>query len=134
METTSPFKEIQALQEEQREGWMPAKSDTPETDAASMAWYGEKDAVSGDFARKLERERNDLTQRLRERQESFQAQLIRIEDGWREKLVESRKDADRLYNALSPVAWLHSMAKDGEAYNEAEQACCLHESLTAKRQ
>jgi hypothetical protein len=42
----------------------------------------------------------ELNQRLQERQESFQAQLIRIEDIWREKLTESRKDADRLYNCL----------------------------------
>lgn len=59
---------------------------------------------------KLERERNEarqaianLNQRLAERQESFQAQLIRIEDVWREKLTESRKDADRLYNCLLEV-------------------------------
>ena len=59
---------------------------------------------------KLERERNEarqsianLNQRLTERQESFQAQLIRIEDVWREKLTESRKDADRLYNCLLEV-------------------------------
>jgi hypothetical protein len=32
---------------------------TPETDAASMTWYGNKDAVQGDFARKLERERDE---------------------------------------------------------------------------
>lgn len=44
--------------------------------------------------------RTELNQRLQERQESFQAQLIRIEDVWREKLSESRKDADRLYNCL----------------------------------
>ena len=31
---------------------------TPETDAASMSWYGNKDAVQGDFARELERERD----------------------------------------------------------------------------
>jgi hypothetical protein len=29
--------------------------------------------------------------------------LIRIEDVWREKLTESRKDADRLYNCLLEV-------------------------------
>lgn len=53
------------------------------------------------------RERNEahsaiaaLNQRLQERQESFQAQLIRIEEVWREKLTESRKDSDRLYNCL----------------------------------
>lgn len=59
---------------------------------------------------KLERERNEarqsianLNQRLVERRESFQAQLIRIEDVWREKLTESRKDSDRLYNCLLEV-------------------------------
>ena len=45
----------------------------------------------------------NLNQRLVERRESFQAQLIRIEDVWREKLTESRKDADRLYNCLLEV-------------------------------
>ena len=59
---------------------------------------------------KLERERNEarqsianLNQRLVERREGFQSQLIRIEDVWREKLTESRKDADRLYNCLLEV-------------------------------
>jgi len=76
----------------------------------------EGDVVMADFSRNLERERNEarqyaneltsqyleassklqsditeLNQRLIERQESFQAQLIRIENGWREKLKE--KDA-----------------------------------------
>ena len=32
---------------------------TPETDDASMAWYGNKDVVQGDFARMLERERDE---------------------------------------------------------------------------
>ncbi len=45
----------------------------------------------------------ELNQRLQDRQESFQAQLIRIEEIWRGKLVESRKDADRLYNCLLEV-------------------------------
>ena len=39
---------------------------TPETDAASMSWYGNKDAVQGDFARKLERERDEALVALRE--------------------------------------------------------------------
>jgi len=37
---------------------------TPETDAASMAWYGNKDAVQGDFARQLERERDEARDQL----------------------------------------------------------------------
>ena len=93
---------------------------TPETDAALYP-MNQVDIVWPEFARKLELERNsiitksaelelkclkigevitELNQRLQERQESFQAQLIRIEDVWRGKLVESRKDADRLYNCL----------------------------------
>ena len=73
---------------------------TPETDA--LAWRDESRimVVETSFARKLERERDearqaitDLTQRLQERQESFQAQLIRIEDGWREKLREANLNA-----------------------------------------
>lgn len=97
---------------------------TPETDAAEKMAFAQEYMVSTDFARKLEQERNsiikksaelelkclkigevitELNQRLQERQESFQAQLIRIEDVWREKLTESRKDADRLYNCLLEV-------------------------------
>ena len=78
-------------------------TDTPETDAVVFSPH----VYWPDFARRLELERNEarqsiaaLNQRLTERQERFQAQLIRIEDVWREKLTESRKDADRLYNCL----------------------------------
>lgn len=94
---------------------------TPETDAAEKMAFAQEYMVPTDFARKLEQERNsiikksaelelkclkigevitELNQRLQDRQESFQAQLIRIEDIWRGKLSESRKDADRLYNCL----------------------------------
>lgn len=98
----------------------------------------EGDFVLADFARKLERECNearqaitDLTQRLQERQKSFQAQLIRIEDTWREKLSAVTKDANRLANALDPIAWLHSMPEDGKAFNEAEEAMMAHETLAS---
>ena len=81
-------------------------TDTPETDAV----WNDKNQNILEHAKKLERERNEdrsaianLNQRLQERQESFQTQLIRIEDVWREKLTESRKDADRLYNCLLEV-------------------------------
>ena len=94
---------------------------TPETDAAEKMAFSQEYMVPTEFARQLEQERNsiikksaeleikclkigevitELNQRLQERQKSFQAQLIRIEDIWRGKLVESRKDADRLYNCL----------------------------------
>ena len=76
-----------------------------------MAWYGNKDAVQGDFARKLERERDgareaitELNQRLIERQESFQAQLIRIEDGWRERLREKDAQIVALLSALNNLS------------------------------
>lgn len=85
-------------------------SDTPRTDAASFnvdITYGglkrriETDVVEARFARQLEQEltatRNaavenlrELNDRLIERQESFQAQLIRIEDTWREKLKQAQ--------------------------------------------
>lgn len=127
---------------------------TPETDAAKKMAFAQDYMVPTDFARQLERERDEarreaakwksnhdnqvaiksvliqrpdlrdraqriealikenqalrearaeLNQRLQERQESFQSQLIRIEDVWREKLTESRKDSDRLYNCLLEV-------------------------------
>jgi hypothetical protein len=68
----------------------------------------------------------ELNQRLQERQESFQAQLIRIEEIWRGKLVESRKDADRLYNCLLE-------AQFGEALDIAyvQNVLAQHEELAA---
>lgn len=42
----------------------------------------------------------ELNQRLIDRQESFQAQLIRIEDTWREKLRESQAQVFALREAL----------------------------------
>jgi hypothetical protein len=65
----------------------------------------------------------ELNQRLQERQESFQAQLIRIEDIWREKLSESRKDADRLYNCLLEAG------VDDSSY--VQNVLAQHEELTA---
>lgn len=46
---------------------------TPETDAATMPWYGERDAVVGDFARNLERERNEALQLARELRDAMKA-------------------------------------------------------------
>jgi hypothetical protein len=119
---------------------------TPETDAALYP-MNQVDIVWPEFARKLELERNsiikksaelelkclkigevitELNQRLQERQESFQAQLIRIEDIWRGKLAESRKDADRLYNCLLE-------AQFGEALDIAyvQNVLAQHEELAA---
>lgn len=96
----SPFTEIQALQETQREGWVPEGKrsiPTPRTDAAVesiKANYFRGQIVAPEFARTLERELAELNQRLIDRQESFQAQLIRIEDGWREKLREKTEEAN----------------------------------------
>lgn len=84
-----------------------------------------------DVAEKMSEAITDLTQRLQERQESFQAQLIRIEDTWREKLSAVTKDANRLATALDPIAWLHSMPEDGKAFNEAEEAMMAHETLAS---
>lgn len=120
---------------------------TPETDAAEKMAFAQEYMVPTDFARQLELERNsiikksaelelkclkigevitELNQRLQERQESFQAQLIRIEDIWRGKLVESRKDADRLYNCLLE-------AQFGESLDIAyvQNVLAQHEELAA---
>lgn len=82
------------------------KTDTPETDAFYRPDF--QTYPTANFSRKLERERNEarqqvaeLTQRLNERRESFQAQIIRIEDTWRDKLMEAKrehaKEVYRLY-------------------------------------
>jgi hypothetical protein len=92
------------------------KTDTPETDALRHKYAG--DPACGDYAYeleltcdKLERERNEarsaiaeINQRLIERQESFQAQLIRIEDGWREKLREKDAQIVALLSALNNLS------------------------------
>lgn len=84
---------------------------TPETDAniervRNARWFS-GDVVSPEIARQLERERDEaregiheLNQRLIERRESFQAQLIRIEDTWREKLINERAEKDAQIVAL----------------------------------
>jgi pantothenate kinase len=48
-----------------------------------------------DWSNKREADIRELNDRLIERQESFQAQLIRIEDTWREKLSASQ-EAERI--------------------------------------
>lgn len=42
----------------------------------------------------------ELNQRLTEQRESFMSQLVRIENGWREKLRDAVKDATTLHGAL----------------------------------
>lgn len=143
---------------------------TPETDAAEKMAFAQEYMVPTDFARQLEQERNsiikksaeleikclkigevitELNQRLQERQESFQAQLIRIEEVWREKLREARQDADQLagaieiaiphlpYSAGSAKA-RHFAVKHGNTSDEFAFKALLtsferHEALTAKR-
>jgi hypothetical protein len=113
MSTPPPFTELQEIQEAQREGCVPEPASTreewmqfepavatPRTDGAARKGayltagnYPEtcgKQIVHIEFARQLEREIAELNQRLIDRQESNQSQLIRIEDGWREKLRESQ--------------------------------------------
>lgn len=103
------------------------KTDTPETDAFYGPNFQTYPAAN--FSRKLERDRNeararlmnielseigprvetikqldqaisDLNSRLIERQESFQAQLIRIDDAWRYKLREKDAQIVALREAL----------------------------------
>lgn len=102
------------------------------------------------------RERNEahsaiaaLNQRLQERQESFQAQLIRIEEVWREKLREARQDADQLAGAIEIAiphlpysagsakaryfAVKHGNTSDEFAFKALLTSFERHEALTAKR-
>lgn len=51
---------------------------TPETDAATMPWYGERDAVVGDFARKLERQRDEAREIARELRDALQPTLTSL--------------------------------------------------------
>lgn len=73
-------------------------SDTPRTNSELKNGYRFSDAldanvyINANFARQLERDIRELNDRLIERRESFQAQLIRIENTWREKLKEALKN------------------------------------------
>jgi hypothetical protein len=110
------------------------KTDPPDMDEAIRRadWLHERKAPAswiiitlseiGEFRQAIA----DLNQRLIERQESFQAQLIRIEEIWRGKLAESRKDADRLYNCLIE-------AQFGESLDIAyvQNVLAQHEELAA---
>jgi hypothetical protein len=166
METTSPFKAIQDLQDEQREGWMAEKSDSPETDSCYP--------ITAEFARKLERERNEalqridelecrsihschdqckrpacikrrekdaaiaeLNNRLIEQRQSFAVQLIRIEDGWREKLKDATRDLNIAIGVASDAIALALRGDDewGDFDSEWLAKCKINlEALTAKRQ
>jgi len=53
-----------------------------------------------DWSNKREADIRELNDRLVERQESFQAQLIRIEDTWRERLKKAEDNTEKLYAAL----------------------------------
>lgn len=87
---------------------------TPETDAASMPWYGNKDAVQGDFARKLERERDEAQAKLstvyrwieRNHPDGFidsqthSQNLERIADAWHDKIEAMREAIQEAHAAL----------------------------------
>jgi len=65
----------------------------------------------------------ELNQRLIERQESFQAQLIRIEDTWREKLKEQAEQIAALRSALDRI---HSCADSPDIDVSGEYQTGLH--------
>lgn len=113
-------------------------STTPETDARQSLDGMAHDHLWRDFARKLERERYELAQRL-DFQEKMSREYIDMHtklqcerDEAREELIEmtlrwertndalfnERARADRLASALGPIAWLAGNGKP----NVAEQA------------
>jgi peptidoglycan hydrolase CwlO-like protein len=105
-----PFKAIQDAQETQREGWM-----------AEI-----KPMSSLDYQQSI----TELNQRLIDRQESFQAQLVRIEETWREKLVESKAEIDRLKKEIERYSG-NCKAMDGII---GELQAELAKALTSQRQ
>lgn len=120
----SPFNEIQQLQEEQREGWVPEHKPavaTPRTNHEGFTVRrlgAEIQAVPAQFARQLERELAELNQRLIDRQESNQAQLIRIEAGWREELRGSQAQVLALREALETTREAYAMTLIGMGESE----------------
>jgi hypothetical protein len=112
--TPSPFTELQQIQEAQREGCVPEHKPavaTPRTDKLEYDQECNFDVPWEDECRKMEVEITELNHRLIDRQKSVQAQLIRIEDGWREKLRESQAQIVALRDAgqLSEITSLHHL-------------------------
>lgn len=73
-------------------------SDTPETDSGSFSTVFQGELVKADFARRLERERDELRSDLEFRRGLFQLQekqlneVRRERDEWKEKYIQQNKD------------------------------------------
>ncbi len=82
----------------------------------------QESAAMHDRGQQLERDIAELNQRLIERQESFQAQLVRIEETWREKLRESQAQVVAMRDALTQYR---------EAFSDGPEncGCILYEKV-----
>jgi hypothetical protein len=97
--------EIQQYQDESREGWMPEKKadpaakimstprPTPETDQAWAKWPYAGPGVHANFARKLERERDEARDRAESKHGLWMAELSRVTE--LEKQLEAMREAIR---------------------------------------
>lgn len=87
--------EIQQFQDEAREGWMPEKKadPTPETDQAWAKWPYAGPGVHANFARKLERERDEAQERAESKHGLWMAELSRVTE--LEKQLEAMREAIR---------------------------------------
>ena len=104
-------------------------SDTPRTDAniCDHFWNGKEyvEAVTADFARELERERDEAREALKEIEE-YGTEEINAAVDLRQKLASERVLADRLGHSikrlsdLSPLIYAHAM-DDLTAWKEARQ-------------
>jgi flagellar biosynthesis GTPase FlhF len=75
-------------------------SDTPETDAAERMAFSQEHMVPTEFARRLERERDEAREALEFRRELYKVQQDRLESAMRER-DEAREKNARLREIIS---------------------------------
>lgn len=94
----------------------PEKSNTPETDAAWAAWQYAGPAVHVNFARKLERERDEARKRV-------EVEVTRGEQ-WCREFIEMRKERDELRARLAKsdamLDWIQENWTDTEFISDGE--------------
>lgn len=77
------------------------KMKTPETEAAALGNFNGPNFVDADFARKLERERNDARQHVRELVETCDRFYIEREDGTTKTFSEALKAAKHYLQSVT---------------------------------
>ena len=99
---------------------MSAPRPTPETDAAWASWPYAGPGVHANFARKLERERDEAQERAESKHGLWMAELSRVTE--LEKQLETMREAMRQTAAIVaqiPVAYDHRFFRAGQWANAA---------------